>query len=226
MNAKLASALRAPPVTLALLLVCGDAAHAQVPWESPQLLAPATQAGLSLMYVDYGLRPNDGTGVLLTYRHAAVPRGFGLRLAGTLPREDDIRLSGGVDFAVPMFDHSPEFPLDVIWTYGLGAAYGDYYAVGLPVGVAASRAFSGDNAWVQPYTAARVVLEGYFGTDRPDEAFGLALAADVGLDVSLQRSRLIIIRTAMSLGDRRALAIGLQVATARAPARAAARASR
>ena len=51
-----------------------------------------------------------------------------------------------------------------------------------------------------------MVLEGYFGADRPDESFGVALATEVGADVSLHRSRMVIIRTAMSLGDRRALA--------------------
>ncbi|MBR9990020.1 MAG: hypothetical protein KFH98_09705 [Gemmatimonadetes bacterium] len=185
--------------------------NGQVPWESPQLLAPATASGVSLMYVDYGLRPNDGTGMLLMWRRADAPRGFGLRIAGTLPQENDIRLSGGIDIAVPMYEHSVTFPLDVVWTSGFGASYGDYYSAGLPVGVAAGRVFTGDNVWFQPYTSARVVLEGYFGADRPDESFGLALAADVGIDASLHRSRVIILRTAMSLGDRRALSVGLQL---------------
>ena len=205
------ASLRTGVVMALVLLVCRTTVEAQMPWESPQLIAPATQPGLSLLYVDYGLRPNDGTGLLLAFRHAKMPRGFGARISGTLPQEDDMRLSGGIDVAVPMFDHSPTFPLDVIWTSGFGVAIGDYYSVGLPVGVAASRAFTGDNVWFQPYTSARVVLEGYFGPDHPDESFGLALAAEVGADVSLHRSRVVIIRAAMSLGDRRALAIGLQL---------------
>lgn len=213
--------VRSALAAYALVCTAGSAARAQVPWESPKLLAPATLAGVSLMYVDYGLRPNDGTGLLFTYRHADAPRGFGLRLAGTLPRENDIRLSGGVDVAVPMFEHSPTFPLDVVWTSGLGAAFGDYYSIGLPVGVSASRVMEGDNIWFQPYTSARVVLEGYFGEDRPDESFGLALAADVGMDVSLHRSRVIIVRTAASLGDRRAISIGLQLSPGRGASRTA-----
>jgi hypothetical protein len=206
-----ASVLRTSMVWLTLASARGDAADAQVPWESPQLLAPATRAGLTMMYVDFGLSPDDGTGLLMAWRGADAPHGFGLRLAGTLPQENDIRLSGGVDVAVPMFDHSPTFPLDVIWTSGLGASRGDYYSLGLPVGVAASRVFRGDNVWLQPYTSARVVLEGYFGPDHPDESFGLALAADVGLDLSFHRSNVVLLRAAMSLGDRRALAIGLQL---------------
>ena len=206
----------------ALTSTISTPARAQVPWESPQLLAPATQAGVSLLYVDFGLRPNDGTGMLLTYRHADAPRGFGVRLAGTLPQENDVRLSGGVDVAVPMFDHTPQFPLDVVWTSGLGAAFGDYHAIGLPIGASASRVFEGENIWFQPYTSARVVLEGYFGEDRPEESFGLALAADVGVDVAL-RSRVVIVRTAVALGDRRAIAIGLQWSPGRSATRTATR---
>jgi hypothetical protein len=220
-DATVRTILRSALAAYALVCAAGSTAYAQVPWESPQLLAPATLAGVSLMYVDYGLRPNDGTGMLATYRHADAPRGFGLRLAGTLPQENDIRLSGGVDVAVPMFQHSPTFPLDVVWTSGLGASFGDYYSIGLPVGVSASRVMEGDNIWFQPYTAARVVLEGYFGDERPDESFGLALAADVGIDVSLHRSRVIIVRTAVSLGDRRAIAIGLQLSPGRSESRTA-----
>jgi hypothetical protein len=215
--------LRASTIAIALAGAITGAAHAQVPWESPQLLAPGTRAGLTMMYVDYGLRPDDGTGLLMAWRGADAPHGMGLRLAGTLPQEDDIRLSGGVDIGVPMFDHSAAFPLDVMWTSGFGASYGDYYSVGFPVGAAASRVFAGDNVWLLPYTSARMVLEGYFGPDHPDESFGLALAADVGLDVSLHRSNVVLLRAAMSFGDRRALSIGLQLSPGSGAARTAAR---
>ena len=204
-------------------VVGASPAPAQVPWESPQLLASATQPGVTLMYVDYGLRPDDGTALLLLYRPVAALRSPGFRIAGTLPQQSDLRLSGGVDFALSMFDHSATFPLDVAWTSGFGVAVGDYYSAGLPVGVAASRTFQGDNVWIHPYTSARVVLEGYFGPNHPAESFGLALAADAGLDISLHRSRVLIVRAAMSFGDRRALAVGLQVSPRASPARTARR---
>jgi hypothetical protein len=60
-----------------------------------------------------------------------------------------------------------------------------------------------------------MALEGYFGANHPEETFGLTVAADVGVDVSLLRSRRVIVRAAMSLGDRRAMAVGLQVAPGR-----------
>jgi hypothetical protein len=202
-------------MAVAALVLAGSPLAAQVPWDSPQLVAPGTPRGVSLMYVDYGLRPLDGTGLLLTYRGADAPRGLGVRLAGTLPREDDVRLSGGVDLALPMLRHSAAFPLDVMWTWGLGGGVGDYYSVAVPVGAAASRVFTGSGIEVRPYTSARMALEGYFGANHPEETFGLTVAADVGVDVSLLRSRRVIVRAAMSLGDRRAMAVGLQVAPGR-----------
>ena len=214
---------RAMVAAWVVAVVGASPGQAQLPWESPQLLASSTQPGVTLMYVDYGLRPDDGTALLLTYRPDAALRGPGFRIAGTLPQQSDLRLSGGVDLALPMFDHSPAFPLDVAWTSGFGGAVGAYYSVGLPVGVAAGRTFPGDNVWIHPYTSARVVLEGYFGPNHPAESFGLALAADAGLDISLHRSRVLIMRVAMSFGDRRALAVGLQVSPRASPTRTARR---
>ena len=186
--------------------------HAQVPWESPQLLSPASPAGLSVFYVDYGLRPNDGTGLLMLYRTQNAPAGFGVRVASTIPDGDDgdrLRVSGGVDVAVPMLQHSATFPLDVIWTSGLGASYGHYASVALPVGFAAGRALSGEHIWFNPWLSTRVVFETYIGGGRPDEHFGTALASDIGIDLAFDEHRRVMLRTALSLGDRRAIVIGL-----------------
>ena len=198
-------------VVIGVCAISSATADAQVPWESPQLLAPATQAGMSMLYVDYGLSPADGTGVLLTYRPPDAPHGIGLRLAGTIPQRDDIRLSGGVDVSRPLVNRSATFPLDVIWTSGVGGSYGDFHSIAVPVGVSAGRWYGSSRFRVQPYVSARVVFEGYLGSDRPDETVGYLVAADAGLDASLHRSRRVLVRAAVSLGDRRALAIGLQV---------------
>lgn len=194
-----------------LLVLACSRASGQIPWETPQLLAPGTQRGVSLLYVDYGQGLNESRGLLLAFRPADAPRGIGLRVSGTVPREDEIRAGGGVDVALPLFRHSPAFPMDVVWTSGLGAAWGDYWSVGLPVGVAASRVFSGSHLWFQPWTSTRVVLEGYFGADHPDETFELEIAAELGADIALRSARSIIVRGALSLGDRPAIAVGLQV---------------
>jgi hypothetical protein len=204
-------------VLIAATLAGGADVRAQVPWESPQLIMPSGPRGASLMFVDYGLSPLQGTGLLAMYRRAAVPAGVGLRVAATLPDRDRVRISGGIDIAVPMFQSSATFPLDVIWTSGIGGGYGDYFSVALPVGVAAGRVLGGNSVGFSPYTAARLVMEGYFGPDHPDETFALTMAADLGAELWLRRSQGVRLRGALSLGDRRALAIGLHIAPGNAP---------
>jgi hypothetical protein len=199
----------------ALVVAMASPALAQVPWESPQLLAPSAPGGLSALYVDFGLRPNDGTGVLVMFRSRQAPGGPGLRFAATIPDGDDARFSGGLDFSVPMFRHSSAFPLDVIWTSGIGGGYGDHVSLALPVGFAAGRTVTGDNIWFNPYMSTRIVFEAFLGSDRPSEEFGLALAADLGFDLAFDANRAVVLRTAMSLGDRRALAVGLHASLGR-----------
>jgi hypothetical protein len=196
--------------TLAAMLYALPAA-AQVPWDSPQLLAPGAPRGLSVLFVDYGLRPDDGTGVMLGYRTREAPAGIGARLATTLP-VDSVRVSVGVDVAMPLFEHSATFPLDVLWTTGIGGAWGRYGSVGVPIGFAAGRTLAGDNIWFNPYVSTRVVLETHFGGRRPDEQFAMAVAADVGADVAFDQRRRVVLRGALSLGDRRAVVIGLHAA--------------
>lgn len=204
--------MRPARLTMKLAAICVIAAPAaaagQVPWDSPQLMAPGAPHGVSVLFVDYGLRPDDGTGMLLGYRTDDAPAGFGVRFATTLPF-DSVRVSAGFDIAVPLFERSAAFPLDVLWTTGAGAAYGRYGAFGVPFGFAAGRGIAGDNIWFNPYLSTRVVLETYFGSRRPDESFAMAVAADLGADISFDPRRRFILRAAMSLGDRRALVAGL-----------------
>lgn len=199
----------------ALLAGTASPVAAQVPWDSPQLLAPGSPAGISLLYVDFGLRPHDGTGVLAGYRTKPAPAGIGVRLAATIPDGDRVRVSGGVDVAVPMIAHSEAFPLDVIWTSGVGASYGDYHALGLTVGFAAGRIVTGEHIWFSPYMSTRMVFESWFGDAHPREQFGMALAADVGADLAFDQRRSVILRSAVSLGDRRALVVGVHTALGR-----------
>jgi hypothetical protein len=194
------------------LLLLGSAlenAAAQAPWESPQLLAPASPEGVGLYIVDWGLGPGDGVGLMLAWRGQPAPGGIGLRGGAARGFDDDIIVAGGVDLSLPVFNASAEFPLDVIWTSGVGAAYGDYLQIGVPVGFAAGRAMGSETIWFNPYLSTRAVFEGYFGDEKPPDDFGLSLAVDIGADVSFDRGRDFILRLAASLGDRHALIAGL-----------------
>lgn len=188
---------------------------AQVPWESPMMLAPGSPPGLGLLFVDFGLAPNDGMGGLLTWRNQSAPGGFGMRLAATRGgTEGDVQISGGMDVSVPMFTRSATFPLDVIWTSGAGAAWGDYLQIAVPAGFAVGRTLSGPAIWFNPYFSTRVVFEAFVGEDRPED-FDLALAADLGFDIAFDSGRDLVFRVAASLGDRHALIAGIHTTLGR-----------
>lgn len=215
----------APPhivlLAVVLVLLTPRTAIAQVPWESPQLNAPAAARGVSLLYVDFGLRPFAGTGVMLLYRPEDSPRGIGLRVASTLSGSDRTRVSGGVDVARPLFRRTAAFPLDVQLFSGIGGGYGDYWTVALPVGASAGRAFIGSAVGLAPWTGARGVVEVAFGEAAPDDAVEFGVAAEVGADVWLRSAESVRLRAALSLGDRRALAIGVHIGGGARPAVAA-----
>jgi hypothetical protein len=198
----------APVLALAVALPTASAT-AQVPWESPQLLAPGSPAGLGAYIVDWGLGPGDGVGVLLAWRGRAAPGGIGLRAGAARGLDDDVIFAGGADISLPVLSASPEFPLDVIWTSGVGAAYGTYLQVGVPLGFSAGRAVGSETIWFNPYLSTRAVFEGIFGDEAPEEDFQLGLAIDIGADVSFDRGRDFVLRIAAALGDRHALIAGL-----------------
>jgi hypothetical protein len=167
---------------------------------------------VGLFFVDFGLAPDDGIGLLVTYRGTAAPTGLGMRFAATRgEREDDPHFSGGIDAAIPMIGHSPTFPLDVIWTTGVGASYSDYLQLAAPVGFSAGRALEGPTIWFNPYVSTRAVFELYLGDEAPEDEFGMALAADLGFDVAFGRRRAPIFRLATSLGDRHAIVAGIHL---------------
>jgi hypothetical protein len=60
-----------------------------------------------------------------------------------------------------------------------------------------------------------VALDLKIGEDAPDEEFEATPVADLGLDFALDPDRRFIFRTAVSLGDRQALVVGLAVGGAR-----------
>jgi hypothetical protein len=188
-------------------------------WESPQLLRPGSPAGLTIMAIDYGLDPFGGLGAAMVYRSKMAPGGFGLRVSAAHgPGEQlafaggNVNIAGGIDASSPLLRASPQFPLDVIWTWGVGGSYGEHIQIALPVGVAAARAVSASAARrFNPYASARAVLEGRVGSDVLDDEATLGLAIDVGTDLVLGESRDFVVQLAVSLGDRHAAAIGFHL---------------
>jgi len=188
-------------------------ARAQVAWESPMMLAPGTPAGLGLFLLDP--HPSGNLAGLLTFRASPAPYGMGWRVGVTEEAFDALSVFGGVDWSGPLLNANAEFPLDMMWVAGLGAGYsndGDRVAVGVPIGVSAGRVLDTATTRFIPYLAPRLVLNALLGGGQTEDGFNrddlsVDITVDVGLDVAV--SDHTTLRLAASMGDRDAVAVGI-----------------
>jgi hypothetical protein len=202
-------------LALALVLVAAStlprAVTAQIPWESPQLLGPGSPDGLTLAAMRYGMDPNSGLGGMLIMRTGVAPNGIGIRVGAAHGIGNRMNVAGGVDFARMLLRKSNEFPLDLMLTYGAGASWGEYLQIALPVGISGGRMYESPTFRFNPYTSARAVAEGHAGHARPRGDVTVALAIDVGADLTFGSARNFTLRTGASLGDRQAVLLGLHL---------------
>ena len=189
-------------------------AAAQIAWESPMLIGPGAPAGIGIYLLEPW--PGDEFAVLGTYRTAPVPVGLGFRLGLGEGFRDELAVFGGVDVAGSLLSATQDTPLDVVWFAGAGLGIGDDALLSFPLGLSIGAVLDSDGGVrFAPYLAPRIVLDAFICDDdfedrdfcRGDDDLELDLAADIGLDLSFQRSWMI--RFAASLGDREALAIGV-----------------
>ena len=206
----------------ALQLLIAQAAAAQVPWETPGLLAPHSPRGVSLLAASLAAAPGDGMGAVLVWRRAEAPTGLGFRVAAGEGLDDDLAVAAGVEASSWIARSSAAFPLDVIWVSGIGGSYGRSAQIALPIGVAFGRSLGEETVWFSPYAAARAVIEAHIGGNAPDGELDLQLATEIGANMSFDRERKFVLRMAAAIGDRSALAIGAHIgAGARSAERAA-----
>jgi len=129
--------------------------------------------------------------------------------------DDRASIFGGVDVRAPITRHSEEQPLDLAWHAGVGAGGGaedgQYLVVSLPMGVSVGRSWTSGSVWLAPYASVGLAMDVNFGDDAPDDEFDVSPAVDVGVDFALDASRNFMIRTAISLGDRQAFTVGINL---------------
>lgn len=201
--------IRSALLAVALLVLGASTSTAQLPWETPQLLAPHAPRGLGVLAASYAAAPGDGWGVVLTWRGADAPNGLGLRLTAGRGRAGDNAIGAGIEASGWISRATQAFPLDMIWTTGVGGSYGRSGQIALPMGIAAGRGFGGQgNVWFNPYGSARAIIEGRVGGGAPADELDVQLATELGANVSFDRNRRFILRTALALGDRSAFALG------------------
>jgi hypothetical protein len=194
-----------------LLMLTMQSAAAQVPWETPSLIAPHSPRGVSVLAASFAAAPGDGMGVVLAWRRADAPTGPGFRIAAGQGLDGEVAVGAGVEASSWIARSSAAFPLDVIWASGIGGSYGRSAQVALPIGVAFGRSLGEESVWFSPYAAARAVIEAHIGGNAPDGELDLQLATEVGANMSFDRERRFVLRMAAAIGDRSALAIGAHI---------------
>jgi len=195
-------------LTAALLaggLVTAPAAplQAQVAWDGPLMVAPATPAGWGVYLIDPA--GGRGVGVMSTWRTGGT---LGYRVGLAEDAGQDLAVFGGIDASGAFLSPSDDFPLAVNWVTGAGFGIGDSFLLSFPFGVSIGAELETDGVWFHPYLLPRVVLDARLGGGNSNqEDLSLGLAVDLGLDLSFTSSWAI--RFAGSIGDRNALGIGV-----------------
>lgn len=189
---------------LVVLLVLAPAAHAQVAWDSPMLLAPGSPGGWGVHLMDTD--PGDGIGVLGTYRSNPAPVGFGFRVGLAEDAGDDLSVFGGFDASGHLLLPTAERPFGVLWLAGAGLGVGHHVLVSLPAGISIGADVEADGVLFRPYVAPRVVLDVAFAAE---DELDLGLAVDLGVDLAFDPAWAI--RFGATLGDRDALSIGVNL---------------
>jgi hypothetical protein len=191
-------------LTLVLLLVAPVRGGAQVPWETPLLVAAGSPGGFSVFVVD----PGWGLGVMGQWIGTSRDPRVGFRAGLADGPRDRLAAFGGVDLSGLLLSHNAEFPLDMVWVSGVGLGAGHDAIVTVPFGLALGRTLSSQETWFHPYFGPRIFLDAYLGDERRDD-LDLGMAMDLGLDLGLTRGW--VLRFGASVGDREGIAIGLAV---------------
>lgn len=196
-------------LAVSLVATLSTPTSAQVPWESPLLIGPASPGGVSLFLID----PGEGLGAMGQWQASGTGRPVGFRIGLAETHDDRISVFGGVDFTGHLLSHSADFPLDVIWVTGLGVGVQGDAVLTIPFGVSMGRLVTEEGFWFHPYLAPRLVVDAYLGDDETDQHshddLDLGFALDVGADFSFTGSWAI--RLGASVGDRDGLAIGFSL---------------
>ena len=203
-----AALLGLPAIPSGMPAPCFAQLRAQVPWDSPRMLPPDAPGGIGLYYVRFSSLPGSDHGFAVQWAPPSFPEGLRVRGGAANGARERTAGFGGVDFTGPLVEGSGDMPLNLSWSTGLGVSAGDYVLASLPVGVTAGRAWKSGQIRIGPYVGVHAVMDYRAGGSAPDEEFDVSPSGEVGLDVSFDESRRVVLRAAAALGDRSALVLG------------------
>lgn len=188
-----------------------SSAGAQIAPETPRLVSPHGSGGMGVHWLWAETLPGDDEAVLVTWALPGLPDGVRLRGGFGTGAGEERAGFGGIDVQAPLMRGRSDVPFDLDWQGGLGVSVGAYTLVTLPVGLTGSVSWTSGSIWFAPYLAAGLAADLRLGEDAPDDEFDVAPALDLGVDVSFDAARRVILRAAAAVGDRQALSVGLAV---------------
>ena len=200
---------------VALVAAVPSALRAPLAFETPRLLGPESPRGLGVHFVRAGTLPGDHNAILVTWSPPGLPESVSLRGGSGTGAAEVTSAFGGIDVRAPIVRRAPGQPVEIAWTVGLGAGVGEYTLLTLPLGLSVGRSWSWRALWGAPYVAAGAAVDYRVGNRAPEEGFEVSPSVDLGIDLSFDSSRRLILRAATSLGDRQAVAVGVLVRAGR-----------
>lgn len=182
---------------------------AQVAPDSPRLVSPRGSGGLGVHWVRAEVLPGDDGVLLGTWALPFLPDGMRLRGGAGEGVGGSNAILGGVDYQRPLIRGTALRNFDLDWQGGVGLSFGEYTLVTVPVGLTGGINWTSGAVWLSPYVTAGVAADLRLGDQAPDREFEVSPSLDVGVDLSFDVERRIVLRAAAALGDRQALSLGV-----------------
>ena len=196
---------------LAATLLTAPGIEGQLLWDAPRMSGPESPGGFGVYWLRAGALPGDGDAVFGTWALPGFDGAVTLRGGAGDGAAGATAGFGGVDLRAPLASHSDGQPLDLAWNGGAGVGVGEYVLVSVPMGISAGRSWSSGAVWFAPYLSAGLALEYRTGDEAPDDDFAVQGMAGVGLDLAFDRERRFVVRAAVELADRQAIAVGFSL---------------
>jgi hypothetical protein len=211
--------------TLAIAALVGlglagpSSVRAQVAPDSPRLISPHGSGGLGVHWVRAEALPGDDGVLLGTWALPFLPDGMRVRGGAGKGAGGTNAILGGLDFQRPLMRRTPARRFDLDWQGGVGVSLGEWALVTVPVGLTGGVSWTSGAVWLAPYVTAGVAADLRLGDDAPAREFEVSPTMDVGVDLSFDTNRKLVLRAAAALGDRQALSLGVAFGLGRLAAR-------
>jgi hypothetical protein len=189
------------------IVVLGSVAQpskAQVAWDAPALMSPASPSGLSILLFD--AHPGDELGVMAMWRNSQAPAGLGFRVGLADDPGGDLAVMAGIDFSASLARLDGAGDPSVLWWTGAGIGAGDEFLASFPLGLVFGWRGSSEGVVFLPYAGGHATLDVFTG---PGDDLDIEASVDLGVDVGWSSG--FMARFGASIGGRDAFAIGVRL---------------